>query len=178
MRLKTLQMLRDGLIILTVVCSLMRMVDFILFYWICFKCIPNTQRIMLGRTHEKQWIRRSESTSAKREWIWIYESTAFECVLRLNTPQTNRNFFYDWVSCSWFILDEIVFNNYICIIIIETLPLLPSYITYQLYKYILWTWVNLSYYINTLKTHYLYVYIMYIHLYTYDACIYSHGRNY
>ena len=47
----------------------------------------------LGRTHEKQWIRRSESTSAKREWIWIYESTAFECVLRLNTPQTNRHFF-------------------------------------------------------------------------------------
>ena len=47
---------------------------------------------MLGRTHEKQWIRRSESTSAKREWIWIYEYTAFECVLRLNTPQTNRNF--------------------------------------------------------------------------------------
>ena len=49
--------------------------------------------IMLGRTHEKQWIRRSESTSAKREWIWIYESTAFECVLRLNTPQTTRHFF-------------------------------------------------------------------------------------
>ena len=48
--------------------------------------------LLLGRTHEKQWIRRSESTSAKREWIWIYESTAFECVLRLNTPQTNRNF--------------------------------------------------------------------------------------
>ena len=72
--------------------------------------------LLLGRTHEKQWIRRSESTSAKREWIWIYESTAFECVLRLNTPQTNRHF-YDWVSCSWYILDEIVFNNYICIII-------------------------------------------------------------
>ena len=48
--------------------------------------------IMLWRTHKKQWIRRSESTSAKREWIWIYESTAFECVLRLNTPQTNRHF--------------------------------------------------------------------------------------
>ena len=47
---------------------------------------------MLRRTHEKQWIRRSESTSAKREWIWIYESTAFECVLRLNTPQTNLIF--------------------------------------------------------------------------------------
>ena len=47
---------------------------------------------LLGRKHEKQWIRRSESTSAKREWIWIYEYTAFECVLRLNTPQTNRNF--------------------------------------------------------------------------------------
>ena len=87
---------------------------------------------MLGRTHEKQWIRRSESTSAKREWIWIYESTAFECVLRLNTPQINL-IFYDWVSCSWYILDEIVFDNYICIIIIiETLPLFPSYITYQL----------------------------------------------
>ena len=47
----------------------------------------------LGRVHEKQWIRRSESTSAKRELIWIYEYTAFECVLRLNTPQTNRHFF-------------------------------------------------------------------------------------
>ena len=52
-----------------------------------------TQLFLLGRTHEKQWIRRSESTSAKREWIWIYESTAFECVLRLNTPQTTRHFF-------------------------------------------------------------------------------------
>ena len=108
----------------------------------------------LGRTHEKQLIRRSESTSAKREWIWIYESTVFECVLRLNTPQTS--FFYEWVSCSWYIWDEIAFNNYIdlCIIIIETLPLFPSYITYQLYKYILWTWTNLSYYINTFIAHY------------------------
>ena len=126
---------------------------------------------MLGRTHEKQWIRRSESTSAKREWIWIYEYTAFECVLRLNTPQTNR-YIYDWVSCSWYILDKIVFNNYICIIIIETLPLFPSYITYQLYKYILWTWAYLSYYINTFITHYcirlnnvytsIYIWYMYI----------------
>ena len=133
--------------------------------------------IKLGRTHEKQWIRRSESTSAKREWIWIYESTAFEYVLRLNTPQANRHF-YDLVSCSWYILDEIVFNNYICIIKIETLPLFPSYITYQLYKYILWTWVNLSYYINTFINHYCIRLYNYIHLYTYDACIYSHGRNY
>ena len=54
-------------------------------------CI-STRSIRLGRTHEKKLIRRSESTSAKREWIWIYESTAFECVLRLNTPQTNRIF--------------------------------------------------------------------------------------
>ena len=91
---------------------------------------------LLGRTHEKQWIRRSESTSAKREWIWIYESTAFECVLRLSTPQTNRTF-YDWVSCNRYILEEMVFNNYICIIILETLPLFPSYITCQLHKYIL-----------------------------------------
>ena len=45
--------------------------------------------------------------------------------------------FCDSLSCSCYILDEIVFNNYICIIIIETLPLLPSYITYQLYKYVL-----------------------------------------
>ena len=54
--------------------------------------LPSGSSIKLGRTHEKQWIRRSESTSAKHEWIWIYESTAFECVLRLNTPQTNRHF--------------------------------------------------------------------------------------
>ena len=46
--------------------------------------------------------------------------------------------FYDWMSCSWYSVDEIVFNNYISII--ETLPLCPSYITYQLYKYIPWTW--------------------------------------
>ena len=43
----------------------------------------------LGRTHEKQWIRRSESTSVSG---FVYESTAFECVLRHNTPQTNRHF--------------------------------------------------------------------------------------
>ena len=60
-------------------------------------CSPVTtlrQYFKLGRTHEKQWIRISESTSAKREWIWIYESTAFECVLQLNTPQTNRHFLW------------------------------------------------------------------------------------
>ena len=63
------------------VCTCMRM--YVCIYIYMFK---------LGRTHEKQWIRRSESTSAKREWIWIYESTAFECVLRLNTPQINCHF--------------------------------------------------------------------------------------
>ena len=74
----------------------------------------------------------------------------------------------------WYIWDEIAFNNYIdlCIIIIETLPLFPSYITYQLYKYILWTWTNLSYYINTFIAHYcirlynvytsIYIWCMYI----------------
>ena len=78
------------------------------------------------------------------------------------------------MSCSWYIWDEIVFNNYIdlCIIIIETSPLFPSSITYQLHKYMLWTWTNLSYYINTFITHYcirlynvytsIYIWCMYI----------------
>ena len=70
-----------------------------IFVYLREEFVLNRVDVLLGRTHEKQWIRRSESTSAKREWIWIYESTAFEGVLRLNTPQTNRHF-YDWVSCS------------------------------------------------------------------------------
>ena len=61
-------------------------------YQVHTKNNKHTPVMVYVRENEKQWIRRSESTSAKREWIWIYESIAFECVLRLNTPQINRNF--------------------------------------------------------------------------------------
>ena len=38
---------------------------------------------------------------------------------------------------------------------------------------------ELSYYINTFITHYcIRLYNVYTYIYTYDTCIYSHGRNY